>query len=75
MSCDYLVHENFVDPTYLDSCYDRYHLGSEPPLVVDTADDPPYPSDIIDFSVDTSMLLRAAPEWKLYCLHKWHMSR
>ena len=62
MSCDYLVHEIFVDPKYLDSCYDRYHLGSESATAVDTADDPPYPSDIIDCSGDTSMLLRAAPE-------------
>ena len=61
-TCDYLVHENFVDETLLDSCYDRYHLDSEPPIVLSSAEDPSYPPDIIDFTGDTSMLLRTAPE-------------
>ena len=50
-TCDYSTHENFEDETLLESCYDRYPLGSEPPTVLDAAGDGPYPPDIIDFSV------------------------
>ena len=77
-TCDSQVHENFVDETLLVSCYDRYHLESEPSAVLDSFGDPPYPPDIIDFTGDTPMLLRAAQEWKdhdgascsLYCFER-----